>query len=70
MTDGLGKTLKAKDGSNKRIVDLNVKYAGEQVLLAACGESVLVFGKVQSIKAELIRLRVLKPNTDDDNAQS
>jgi hypothetical protein len=69
MMDGLGKQLKAKDGSSTRVVELEVRYAGEQALIAAIGGEELVFGKVKSIRDELIRLRVLKPASDDEDAK-
>ncbi|KAG8467742.1 hypothetical protein KFE25_006794 [Diacronema lutheri] len=66
MVDGLGNRLAAKDGSTERAVDLAVRYVGPQVMIAAVGNEALVFEKVQSVREELIRLRVLKPKADGD----
>lgn len=66
MVDGLGSRIVAKDGSSERVIDLNVRYAGPQVLIAAKGEDSLIFEKVQSVREELIRLRVLKADADKD----
>jgi hypothetical protein len=66
MIDGLGKELTANDGSTSRIIDLDVRYAGKQVLVARAGGEALIFERVESIKEELIRLRVLKRDAGTD----
>lgn len=66
MIDGLGSRIAAKDGSTERVIDLATKYAGSQALILAAGSEVLVFEKVQSVREELVRLRVLKPKGEDE----
>lgn len=65
MVDGLGKQIQAKDGSSQRIVTLDVKYAGSKVMVAQLGSALLVFSRVESVRDELIRLRVIKPADED-----
>lgn len=70
MVDGLGKTIEARGGSTQRVVDLNVEYAGQKALVARSERDTLIFGRVKSVRDELVRLRVLRPKDDEGSSDS
>ncbi len=62
MVDGMGGTIKPKDGAASRIVDFDAAYADRLALILRAGDHLLVFGREADFEGALKKLRVDRPD--------